>query len=388
MSQAMRLLTLFVAFALGASVNPRAHARAEPEARPSLERRLYVAVPGIRNYLQYGGHGILVFDIEHDHKFLRRISAAGLDDEGKPLNVKGICASVATGRLYVSTTRQLQCYDLRTEERLWERTYEAGCDRMSITPDGTTLYLPSFEGPLWYVVDGSTGAVRSQIRPDSGAHNTIVGLDGKAAYLAGLRSPFLTVVSTHDPAATRTVGPFSAAIRPFTIDGLQTRAYVCVNERLGFEVGDLESGKVLARVDVPGYEKGPVKRHGCPSHGIGMTPDERELWVCDAHNQALHVFDTTELPPNYKYRATIKLKDEPGWITFSLDGRLAYPSTGEVIGVDSRHILTQLRDETGAAVQSEKLLEIDFEDGHPTRAGDQFGLGRVVVTASPKAAAP
>ena len=82
-----------------------------------------------------------------------------------------------------------------------------------------------------------------------------------------------------------TVGPFSASIRPFTVNGRQTLCFVNVNELLGFEVGDLTTGKKLHRVEVQGFEKGPVKRHGCPSHGIGLTPDEKELWVADAHNQ-------------------------------------------------------------------------------------------------------
>ena len=29
--------------------------------------------------------------------------------------------------------------------------------------------------------------------------------------------------------------------------------------------------------------------------------------------------------------ASIKVRDEPGWITFTIDGRYAYPSTGDVI---------------------------------------------------------
>ncbi len=61
---------------------------------------------------------------------------------------------------------------------------------------------------------------------------------------------------------------------------------------------------------------------------------------------------------------------------FSLDGRLAYPSTGDVIDVRTRQVVAQLTDETGAAVQSEKLLEIDFRGNQPSRAGDQFGIGR------------
>ena len=36
-------------------------------------RLLYVVAPGIRNYLEYGGAGILVFDIDHDHRFIKRI---------------------------------------------------------------------------------------------------------------------------------------------------------------------------------------------------------------------------------------------------------------------------------------------------------------------------
>jgi len=78
----------------------------------------YVATPGIRDYLEYGGHGILVFDIDHDHRFLKRIPSAGLDDAGKPLNVKGIAACAKTHRLYVTTTRTLLCFDLVTEKLL------------------------------------------------------------------------------------------------------------------------------------------------------------------------------------------------------------------------------------------------------------------------------
>ena len=147
-----------------------------------------------------------------------------------------------------------------------------------------------------------------------------------------------------------------------------------VNDLLGFEVGDLTTGQKLSRVEVAGFSKGPVKRHGCPSHGIGLTPDEREVWVCDAFNQRLHVFDATTMPP--KQVADIKLRDQPGWVTFSLDGKLAYPSTGEVVDVASRQIVTTLADENGGEVHSEKVMEIQFRNGVPIQVGDQFGVGR------------
>jgi DNA-binding beta-propeller fold protein YncE len=338
-----------------------------------VSRLLYVASPGVRNYLEYGGHGVLVFDMDHDFKFVRRIPSAGLGASGVPLNVKGICASTALGRLYVSTLKTLLCFDLTSDKLLWEKTYEGGCDRMAITPDGKTIYLPSLEGPHWNVVDAASGAVLRVIRPDSGAHNTVASRDGGEVYLAGLRSPLLTITA-HPGGATRTCGPFTAPVRPFTVNKDSTRCYVCLNELLGFEIGDLKSGKKLHRVEVSGFKQGPVKRHGCPSHGIGLTPDAREIWLCDAANQSLHIFDNTREPAVQS--ASVKLRDEPGWITFTLDGKFALPSTGEIIDVKTRRVTRQLTDETKRAVMSEKMVEVHFQDGKVVATGDQFGVGR------------
>lgn len=342
---------------------------------PASRRVLYVATPGIRNYLEYGGHGVVVFDMDADHRFVKRIPTAGLDENGKPLNVKGICASAATMRLYVSTIKTLQAFDLISEKLIWEKPYEKGCDRMAISPDGKVLYVPSLENDHWHVVDGTTGDVIAKIEPKSGAHNTIYGLDGKHVYLAGLKSPLLTVADAASHTIEKQVGPFSAGIRPFTVNGRQTLCYVCVNELLGFEIGDLKSGKKLHRVEVEGFIKGAVKRHGCPSHGIGMTPNEKEIWVCDAFNQHLHFYDVTISPP--KRLGGIKLRDEPGWITFSLDGKFGYPSTGDIIDVGSHAIVGGLTDETGSALQSEKMVEIQWRGDAVYRTGDQFGVGRV-----------
>ncbi len=118
-----------------------------------LKRYLYVAQPGIRNYTQYGGHGVIVYDINKDYSFVRRIPFSGLKDNGKPDNVKGICGNAATGRLYISTIKHLICINLLTDNVLWERQHELGCDRMSMSPDGRIIYQPSFEKDVWYVLD-------------------------------------------------------------------------------------------------------------------------------------------------------------------------------------------------------------------------------------------
>jgi hypothetical protein len=340
---------------------------------PQKRHFLYVAAPGIRNYLEFGGAGILVFDIDDGHKFIRRIDTPASRRE-RPENIKGICACAATRKLYFSTLSRLYCLDLTNDRTLWEKELPGGCDRMSITPDGKVLFVPSLEGPHWNLVDGGTGDVVTQIKLGSGAHNTVVGPDGQYAYLAGLKSPLLTVVDCKTRKVVKQVGPFSAAIRPFTVNGDGSLCFVTVNDLLGFEIGDLKSGKKLHRVEVQGYARGKTKRHGCPSHGVGLTPGEKEAWVCDAANSAVHVFDLTAEPP--RQVATVKLREQPGWVTFSGDGRYAYPSTGDVVDAKTKKVIAGLRDEKGREVHSEKVLEIDFAGGVPVWAGDQFGLGR------------
>lgn len=346
------------------------------ESRPAVKRMLYVAVPGVRNYLEYGGHGILVYDIDAGHKLIKRIPTRGFKDDGTPSNVKGVAVSVATNCIYITTLEALQCIDLATEKIVWEKRYDGGCDRLAMSPDGKTIYLPSLEKEHWNVVDAKTGDVIKTIVSNSGAHNTLYGADGSHVYLAGLRTPTLGVADARTHTVVKQVGPFSAPVRPFTVNADQSLCYVNVNKLLGFEVGDIRTGKMLHRVEVAGYSMGPVKRHGCPSHGIGLTPDESEVWLCDAHNQRLHIFDNKVMPPSQV--GSVELRDQPGWVTFSIDGQFAYPSTGEVVDVKSRKIVTLLLDEKGEPIQSEKLVEIRLDGKKAVKAGDQFGIGRAL----------
>jgi DNA-binding beta-propeller fold protein YncE len=344
-------------------------------AQPANKRHslLYVVEPGIRNYVEFGGAGILVYDIDNGHKFVKRIQTPA-SQEKKPLNIKGVCACAATKKLYFTTLTKLYCVDVLTEKTLWEKALPDGCDRLSITPDGKWLYVPTLEKDHWNIVDAESGELVTRIETKNGAHNTVVSRDGSRMYLAGLRSGLLPVADTKTHKIVQTVGPFSAGIRPLTVNADQSLVFVTVNGLLGFEIGDLKAGKMTHRVAVQGYKTGPTKRHGCPSHGVGLTPDEKEVWVCDAFNSRVHVFDATVMPP--KQTASVPLREQPGWVTFSVDGRFAYPSTGDVIDTKTKQIVASLMDEEGREVHSEKVVELIFDGDELVAVGDQFGVGR------------
>ena len=79
------------------------------------------------------------------------------------------------------------------------------------------------------------------------------------------------------------------------------------------------------------------------------------------------------MPP--KQVDDLKMRDCVGWVSFSMDGKTAYSSTGEIIDVATRKVVATLTDEAGRAVQSEKMLDLAIADGKVVRAGNQFGVG-------------
>ena len=163
---------------------------------------LYVASPGIRDYEEHGGVGILVFDLDDGYRFVKRIPTWDVPAGQKPENVKGFVASAKTGRVYVTTINRMMALDAVTGKKLWEKTYEGGCDRLAISPNGKILYVPQLEGPFWHVVNADTGKVITKIETKSGSHNTIYSPDGTRVYMAGLKSPILSVADT-DRKSTR-----------------------------------------------------------------------------------------------------------------------------------------------------------------------------------------
>jgi DNA-binding beta-propeller fold protein YncE len=338
-------------------------------------RFLYVAVPGVGNEVEYQGTGILVFDIDGGHKFVKRIPTWPAPPSQQPEHVRGIAAHAASRRLYLSTVKRVAAFDLVSEKIVWEKSYEgACCDRLSLSPDGEIIYAPAFGKPKWYVIRASDGEVVTTLDVMGWPRQVVFSSDGTRAFLAAWESPVLSVVDARKHRITGEVGPFTSFVCPFTINARASQVFANVDRLVGFEVGDLQTGLILDRVVVEGYQMDVADRFECPSHGIGFTPDERELWVADGVDNLLHVFDAGKYPP--VAAATIEVRAQPRWITFSIDGRYAYPSSGDVIDTQSRKVVASLEDDKGMFVHSERMLEVDFAAGVPALAGDQIATGR------------
>ena len=127
-------------------------ALAVPAAAQQTRRFLYVAVPGAGNETEYRGVGILVYDIDNGHKFVKRIPTWPVRPGSSPSMSAASRPARGTRRLFVSTVKRLAAFDLVTEKIVWEKTYDGTCcDRLALSPDGATIYAPAFGAPKWYV---------------------------------------------------------------------------------------------------------------------------------------------------------------------------------------------------------------------------------------------
>jgi len=322
------------------------------------QRFLYVALPGSDGADPDASVRILVFDVDNAHRFVKRIPLwpAGSGQEAE--TVRGLAGSASAGRLFVSTTRRLAAIDLKTDGVVWERSYEGHCcDRFALSPDGGTIYAPAFGSAKWFVVSAASGQLRATVPVTGWPRATRYSRDGRRAYLAAWESPDLSIADTGTDRILKTVGPFSRFLCPFTVNAEETLAFANIDGLVGFEVADLKTGLILDSVAVDGYDKDAAAHYECPSHGIALTHDQRQLWVADGVRNRLHVFDATVYPPAAV--AAIALSSPPRWITLGTDDRYAYPSTGDVIDVATRHIVGALQDASGARAASGNIVQID-----------------------------
>ena len=334
-------------------------AAALPLPAQQPHRYLYVAEPSDEASVDRAIR-ILVFDIADAHRLVKRIPLWPAPPEGDdPETVRGIAASEATGRLFISTTRRLAAIDLNTGRPIWEKSYQTRCcDRMAVSPDGQTVYAPAFGAAQWYVVAAATGELRATIGGVGWPRQAAYSPDGQRVATAAWETDTLNVVDTASHEVVKTVGPFSNFLCPFTLNAKATMVFTNVDGLVGFEVGDLQTGLLLDTVIVDDVTKEDAADYECPSHGIEFSKDFRELWLADGVKNRVLVFDATTYPPVAS--GAIQLEDQPVWITFSKNGDYVYPSTGDIIDAKTKKIIGALADETGARVSSQQIVEIDW----------------------------
>jgi len=120
-----------------------------------------------------------------------------------------------------------------------------------------------------------------------------------------------------DEHAVATRGPFEEPAKQRL-----SRIFVQLSDFHGFAIVDFATHKETGRVtlpDVPGATKG-LNIQGSPSHGIGIAPDHKTLWV----NSKWYHYVAAYSMPDLKLLGIVPVGHYPDWLTFSPDSTHVY----------------------------------------------------------------
>jgi YVTN family beta-propeller protein len=145
---------------------------------------------------------------------------------------------------------------------------------------------------------------------------------------------------------------FEEGVRPMAFetnpDGSTKRIFVQLSNLHGFAVVDFAQRKEVARIELPNdipaekVDKGPF--NASPSHGLGVAPDGRTLWVTSRPNARVYAYSL----PDLKLLGAVDLGGRPDWVTFTPDSRQVYISTENtnstvVVDVAARKEITRVK---------------------------------------------
>lgn len=343
------------------------------EAAPDARRTIYAV-----SQLRADRGSISVYDIDAGHHLIKTIPT--VPNVG---DVRGVAVSAATGKLYVAYRDgagigKVYCVNVYDDTILWDKPFNPGVDRLAIDPEGTLLYLPTWEdnsADYINIVDANTGDVVHKVYFSNHSHDTQYPISGpvfqetKAGDGSG---NYLYMIDPKSYVVSR-VGPYAGILGPYAVNGTSTYAANNVTHLWGMQVANLRTGEITTS-NFPNHPSGDPEL----PHGIGWTPDETEVWQSSAASDPhIYIWDMRNpMAPLFSQRLTLRSGRGSHWLTFTIAGDYGYvaPSKHSADGTEIFDVRTHTS--IGVISSSEDLLEIDFANGKINRVGDQYGIGR------------
>ncbi|MGH7771978.1 MAG: YncE family protein, partial [Candidatus Binatia bacterium] len=236
----------------------------------------------------------------------------------------GVAISPDGTRAYVAVqvdftdTDQVSVIDTATNTVVATVTVGSNPNGVSMTPDGTRVYVTNTSSSNVSVIDTTTNTVVATVAVGDFPRGVAITPDGRRAYVAGLRvcvpgdcDGQVSVIDTQTNSVVATVNfgflvsPTEVAITP---DG--TRAYVatcasegCLEPRGHITVIDTASNAIVATIPLGNYWP----------EGIAFTPDGKRAYVADGCcSRNVYVIDTDpQSPTTTQSQLPYRLMGEP-----------------------------------------------------------------------------
>jgi YVTN family beta-propeller protein len=270
-------------------------------------------------------------------------------------------------RAYITSESENVLYEVDTKSgkitRKLEGLSKGTANMATITKDGRRIFvcingvrdayglMQSQHGSFVDIVDAKSLEKTGSIPTKGGMHDCYSTPDGKYIIASSLGGHFLEVIDvrTEQPVWNvdfdKGVTTTAQEIGP---DGSTLRLFSNLSDFRGFAVIDFRAHKEVDRIQLPNEPSGVTlgeklrRRNHIPTHGNEVPPDGKTLWVVSRGANGVFVYSLPELKV-IKFIPTPRVKGapenanggDPGWITFTPDGKTAYVSNAAANSVSA-----------------------------------------------------
>jgi len=254
-------------------------------------------------------------------------------------------------RVYVSNESEsvLDVVDRASGQITNKVELSARPNNITITKDGRRVFVGIRTLPGGVDVIDTSSLTRVKTIPlNRSVHNIYVTPDGKYAVVGSIESKSAAIIDlTTDQIAWEV--QFDRGVRPMAFetnpDGSTRRIFVQLSGFHGFAVVDFAKRAEVARIALPTQPNGfgvLEERNGTPSHGIGVAPDGKSLWVNSTLANAVFAYSLPDLkllghsalPLVYSFSHP-PTGGVPEWIIFTPDSRTVYVSNSAARSVSA-----------------------------------------------------
>ena len=266
----------------------------------------------------------------------------------------GIAPAPDGTRVYVSNEADttLDVFDRASGALIKKVPLSNHPNNIAVTRNGDRILVGIARAPgAVDVIDAKTLTRTKSIPVNGRLHNIYVTPDGKHLITGSIPAKLMTVIDLEQEVPIWELA-FDLGVRPMTIeaapDGSTKRIFVQLSDTNGFAVVDFAARREVARIKLPKTEvdfETDAGRATAPSHGIGVAPDNKTLWVTSIPNNAVFVYSLQDPSlkdlkligevalPSLKLPGHGPIAAVPNWVTFTPDSKTIYISNAALRSV-------------------------------------------------------
>ena len=232
----------------------------------------------------------------------------------------------------VETSNELLKVDVATDSIVARAKVGPVPNEPTISANGRYVFVPQRAGDQTDVVDTETMTVVTTLPVGRAQHNSYTSADGRDVFVTSLDDSLIGVIDPERLEIKRKIKP-GGIPRVIALKRDGSSAFLTLSNLHGFAELDLKTDVTHQRVELPVPPGTPRPLLDTYTHGILLTPDERELWIASYGIDKVFAFTL----PDFQPLADLTVGQGPHWFTLHPAGEPLYVSIERAGSVAAIH---------------------------------------------------